>query len=201
MEERKKTCFFISPFGKEGSERRRVSTLLQWFFLEPVLTKFGFETGEESSGIRADQKPSSAITEQMLQDLQNADLCIADLTGLNPNVLWEVGYRSRIGKPLIVMAQSGTEIPFDMYDNRIIWFPDPIKILDEIEKWNEPRNALKKRINAELEVIERYRREDEQRNRGIFQTQTEKNIQDYIMWVTSIKEELLDTERLLNSKK
>ena len=51
-----------------------------------------------------------------------ADLVIADLTGNNANVFYELSLRHAIGKPVIHMAANGTPLSFDVRDNRTIFY-------------------------------------------------------------------------------
>ena len=54
--------------------------------------------------------------------LQHDELVIADLTGLNPNVMFEVGYRFALEKDIIFIAQKGTNIPFDISTRRTFFY-------------------------------------------------------------------------------
>jgi hypothetical protein len=73
--------------------------------------------------IRADHLPDPGrITSQIIEYLNNADLVIADLSGGNPNAYYELSYRHAIGKPAIHMALEGTVLPFDVADNRTIFY-------------------------------------------------------------------------------
>src|SRR5207247_2503364 len=60
----------------------------------------------------------SAIVER----LRNSHLCIAILTGLNPNVMYEVGVRHAWDLPLIPLAEKGTPLPFDLQDYSTIFY-------------------------------------------------------------------------------
>jgi hypothetical protein len=51
-----------------------------------------------------------------------ADLVIADLTGNNANVYYELSFRHALGKPAIHMAFDGTRLSFDVQDNRTIFY-------------------------------------------------------------------------------
>ena len=56
--------------------------------------------------------------ENMLSRIYNqiskADLIVADVTGKNPNVFYEVGYAHALGKKTILMTQDTDDIPFDL---------------------------------------------------------------------------------------
>jgi nucleoside 2-deoxyribosyltransferase len=67
-----------------------------------------------------DIKKPGSITDALISEIQKSHICIADITGNNPNVLWEVGYVMALKKPLIQLTQKIEEIPFDLYDLRTI---------------------------------------------------------------------------------
>ncbi len=39
---------------------------------------------------------------------------VADLTGRNPNVMYEVGIAHTVGKPVIMVTQDIDDVPFDL---------------------------------------------------------------------------------------
>jgi hypothetical protein len=47
-------------------------------------------------------------------------LVIADCTGRNPNVFYEIGIAHTIGKPVILITQNLDDIPFDLRHRRVI---------------------------------------------------------------------------------
>jgi hypothetical protein len=47
--------------------------------------------------------------------VKEAAICIADVTTLNPNVMWEVGYASALNKPIVAISQSTENLPFDIH--------------------------------------------------------------------------------------
>ena len=61
------------------------------------------------------------INESIINALLNSDLVIADITGRNPNVFMELGIRYSLrNKITIMIAQEGTEIPFNIHGCRHI---------------------------------------------------------------------------------
>ncbi len=76
---------------------------------------------------RADDiKSNRAIIQDVWKSLCEARLVIADLSGLNPNVMYELGIAHTLGKETVLIYQRGEEIkfPFDLshirrieYDN------------------------------------------------------------------------------------
>jgi hypothetical protein len=74
-------------------------------------------SGKQLKCFRLDEaRPAGRITERLLQELQAATLCVADLSGCKPNAMWEVGYVMALGKPTIIVTQDKGEIPFDIHD-------------------------------------------------------------------------------------
>lgn len=41
-----------------------------------------------------------------MEEIQAADVIVADITGLNGNVMWELGYAHAYGKPAIILNQD-----------------------------------------------------------------------------------------------
>lgn len=113
----KRICFVVSPIGKEGTPERQNADDLLELVLQPALDRFHFEV------IRADKIPRPGIiTSEIIQLVQNADLCIIDLTGHNPNVFYECGRRHETGKPFIQVIKKGETIPFDLSGIRTIFY-------------------------------------------------------------------------------
>jgi hypothetical protein len=60
----------------------------------------------------------------VIDDVRNgivaSSLVIADLTGKNPNVMYEVGMAHTIGRPVLMLSQYADDIPFDLRHRRAI---------------------------------------------------------------------------------
>jgi hypothetical protein len=68
----------------------------------------------------------SLLAENMLNELYDeiykADLIIADLSGINPNVLFEAGYAYGLRKQIILLTDDIKELPFNLRPLRSIVF-------------------------------------------------------------------------------
>jgi hypothetical protein len=72
---------------------------------------------------RADRDPRPGLIDaQMINDLLNADLVIADLSFSNPNAFYEIGIRHMAQKPIIHMQLNDQKPPFDLSLYRAIKF-------------------------------------------------------------------------------
>ena len=110
-----KDCFIICPIDSEGSEVRSRSDKLLKHLFKPVLVDLGYNP------IRADQIDKVGnITSQIIDLLVKAPLVIADLSGHNPNVFYELGIRHTIRKPYIQVIAKGDRLPFDVASIRSI---------------------------------------------------------------------------------
>jgi len=97
------------PFGAEDSEVRKNSDDLFELVIEPAFEKYGYDV------IRADRVAgASAVTGNIVEFIQDADICLFDLTGANPNIMYECGRRHETGKPIIQVVRKDEPIPFDL---------------------------------------------------------------------------------------
>jgi hypothetical protein len=80
---------------------------------------------------RADEHDSPlAITAAMLSSIVNAHICVADITGRNPNVFYELALAHAMDKQVVIMDGEKERSPFDIQDQRAIKYglmPDEIE--------------------------------------------------------------------------
>lgn len=106
-------CFVIMPFAPEFDDVYAV-----------IKNSVEAATASESSRcFRLDEsRPAGRITDRLVSELRAATICIADLTGLKPNVMWEVGYAMALATPTILITQSVEHLPFDIKDMQCIQY-------------------------------------------------------------------------------
>ncbi len=113
----KKKCFLISPIGAEGSAIREHADDVFDFIIMPAMREVGMEA------IRSDRlNEPGQISDVMLRHIFEDDLCIAILTGNNPNVFYELALAQAAARPLILMMEKGGVLPFDVKDHRCIYY-------------------------------------------------------------------------------
>jgi len=116
--ETRKLCFVIGPIGKDGSSERKHSDMLLNVIIKDVLEKPDLDYQVR----RADEDTDPGmINDRVITDILNADLVIADLTGHNPNVFYELGIRHLAVKPTIHITSAGTILPFDTHGHRTMF--------------------------------------------------------------------------------
>lgn len=134
----KRTCFAIAPIGPKDSEiRKRSDQVLRHIFKRALAEKYEVTRGDEID-------EPGMITSQVLRAVQDSDLVVADLTGHNANVLYELAVRHAIEKPVIhVIQPSLSKIPFDIAGFRTIEFElsDPDSIESAVEQLKKHADA------------------------------------------------------------
>lgn len=150
-----KDCFFISPIGENGSDTRKRSDKVLEYIINEVVSDFGY------SVIRADQmdQPGS-ITNQVIRKTVDSDLVIADLTGYNPNVFYELAVRHATGKPYIQLIDSSESIPFDISDLRTVHYGLEVseangakeEIRSQLESWEDEEPSFDNPISHSAEM-------------------------------------------------
>lgn len=62
------------------------------------------------------------IVADILEELERAEVIIADLTGLNPNVLYELGIAHVRSDAVVLLCQPGQSLPFDLASIRCLFY-------------------------------------------------------------------------------
>lgn len=57
---------------------------------------------------------TEGILDRIFNQINKADVIVAEMTGRNPNVFYEVGYAHALGKIVLLLTQNADDIPFDL---------------------------------------------------------------------------------------
>ena len=120
-----KTVFLISPIGKPGTPEHHSARQVLDYLVKKVFHS------PEWAVVRADDESSpDSITTQVIDRIVTADLIIADLTDHNPNVFYELAVAHGYERPIIQIMKEGQSIPFDVVDQRVIFYDlsDPASV-------------------------------------------------------------------------
>lgn len=120
IREKMKKCFVITPIGNDDSEiRRHIDGIIDQAIIPALGDKYEIEVAHRKYEI-------GSINDRVIRSVYESDLVIANLTNLNPNVMFELAIRYSFGKPAIVIAEKPTKLPFDITDeNTIFYINDP----------------------------------------------------------------------------
>jgi hypothetical protein len=139
MDKQPKSCFIISPFGDDNTSTRRATEGLIKAVIRPVLSELGFFV---ISSLDIDTPGS--ITDQVIKHLLNDDMVIANLTDLNPNVMYELAVRHAKRLQVVSLVRFGTKLPFDITSERTIFYNDDMAGVIEL------REKLKSAVESSL---------------------------------------------------
>lgn len=127
------TCFILMPFKEPFGTYYNV-------IIEPAVQK---------AGLKAFRADSVFLPRPIMADIwdmiQGAKVVLAELTGKNPNVFYELGLGHAIGKPIVLISETIDDVPFDLQALRVITYDkdDP--------KWGDKlRNDIVSSLEATL---------------------------------------------------
>ncbi|MEW6619628.1 MAG: hypothetical protein AB1422_09910 [bacterium] len=108
--------FVLMPFSTNWSER-------VWKkHIRPSVT--GLDLTPPLICQRADDLCGQDVMIDIYESIVKAKIIIADITGQNPNVFYELGIAHTLGKRVILITQDVKEIPFDLLRFRHIIYSD-----------------------------------------------------------------------------
>ncbi len=179
-----KICFVVSPIGETDSEIRSNADKLFKYIISPVCESCGFEP------VRVDQiNDSDSITQTIIDKLLSSELVIADISGHNPNVFFEMGYRKCTDKPIIHLKKKGETIPFDV--NTVRTFEYDLTDLDNVE---ETKKRLEQTIGTfSFENKTNALGQDEENNKQLF-------FQSILTMLYQIQDSITELKEQINKK-
>ena len=99
---------------ESGSKERDAADLVLDYLIKPALgDKYVVARGDEDSN-------SGSITPAIVESILEADLVIADLSGFNPNVYYEVAIAHGYERPTVHVQIAGEKAAFDLKDMRLV---------------------------------------------------------------------------------
>jgi FixJ family two-component response regulator len=120
-------AFVVMPFAKRY-------TRIYGEVVKPTIERAGFRC------IRADEfSTSRRIMTDVQRSIARARVVVADLSGRNANVLYEVGMAHALGKPVVLMTDRLEDAPPILRDLRTIMYENSLpgvrKLKEELEKF------------------------------------------------------------------
>lgn len=126
-------AFVIMPFRPKWSK-------IVWETVRNTMIDLKFKC------IRADEQFGQQILEDIWKGICEASIVIADVTGRNPNVYYELGLAHVLGRRVILLTQSIDDIPFDTLIYRHIPYKSPLKPRDRNREMRKLSQELKKHV-------------------------------------------------------
>ena len=104
-------CFVMMPFADPTGGYYKT-------IYEPAIQKAGLRP------IRADDDmfKIGKIVDQIWSGIHDAKVLVAELTGRNPNVFYELGLAHALQKPVVLVSSNEEDVPFDVQHIRVIYY-------------------------------------------------------------------------------
>jgi hypothetical protein len=116
-------CFVVMPFNEDCQQ-------IYESIFRPVCKLNNVECNKAD-----DNQHQGAITTAIIASILEADFIIADLSGNNPNVFYELGIALSIGKKVIQVSQQAfVDIPFDVKLYRTIKYSQNQNDVERVKK-------------------------------------------------------------------
>lgn len=117
-------CFIVMPFSVEA-----LNVVYEDYVLPTLVDRCQLrsERGDDVFG-------SAVIMDDITRSIRKARLIIADLTGRNPNVFYEVGIAHALNKQVLLMTQSIEDVPFDLRHRRALVYEYSPRGCKKLEK-------------------------------------------------------------------
>lgn len=117
-------CFIVMPFGSEELN------IVYEDYIKPTLEEvcnLKCERGDDVFG-------SNVIMDDIRNSIDKAGVIVADLTGRNANVFYEVGIAHTLNKQVLLLAQSIDDVPFDLRHRRVLLYEYSPRGCKKLEK-------------------------------------------------------------------
>ncbi|MBO6660613.1 MAG: hypothetical protein JJ909_00275 [Roseivirga sp.] len=103
-------CFVVMPFNSLYQTQYEK-------IIKPSLEELNIKC------IRGDEIYSKQrIVDDIWKSIRNCRFVLAELSGKNPNVMYEVGLAHAIGKPVIIITRNSDDVPFDLKALRYLFY-------------------------------------------------------------------------------
>jgi hypothetical protein len=148
------TCFVMMPFGTwpDAYYKDIFSLAIKDAGMEPLRADELFSTG--------------TVIEQIWEQIQKSKILLADLTGKNANVFYELGLAHAARKPVVFTSGNLEDVPFDLRHLRVIVYDihDPFwgeKLKNSLTAYlKNAKNEPEKSIPQPFRYIETEEKED-----------------------------------------
>lgn len=97
-----KSIFVLMPFEEQFQT-------IYYNAIKPVVEALGYSVSKADEDLR-----TGTIIEQIQDSIRDSLLIIADVSGKNPNVFYELGFAHGLNREVLIITQNEDDIPFDI---------------------------------------------------------------------------------------
>lgn len=117
-------CFVVMPIGRQDDGSFEKHQEIYQHLIQPAVEAAHLDL----ICLRADEiRKTGSIIREIMDEIADADVVIADLTGGNPNVFYELGVRHALAGRSIMITQDLDKVPFDLRPYRVIQYDPSLK--------------------------------------------------------------------------
>lgn len=134
-------AFVIMPFGSDFND----------------VYKLGIKATAKECDVDAkrldDDFFDTNMVEEIYKKINDADFIIADMTGRNPNVFYEVGYADAKNKLVLLLTKNVKDIPFDFKQRLHIEYSDVSSLKEKLkDKLDWAKQEISKRNESKISI-------------------------------------------------
>ncbi|MGG8018878.1 hypothetical protein PGO10_06825 [Klebsiella aerogenes] len=143
-EKNERTCFVIMPIADMAGYDPRHFDRVYSHLIKPACEASGFKA------VRADEvNNSNLIVLDILKRIVESDIAICDLSGRNPNVMYELGLRQAFNKKTVLIKDDKTISPFDVQAFRYCEYDSSLRIDNAFNNIKSLEKAISSTFNAD----------------------------------------------------
>lgn len=132
-----KRCFVIMPISDPAGYSEGHFSRVYEHLIRPACLAADYEP------IRADEvQKTNYIIVDVLRRILDSDLVVCDLSGRNPNVLYELGIRQAFNRPAVLLKDSQTDRIFDIQGLRTLEYDENLRIDNVTEQQKKLTAAM-----------------------------------------------------------
>ncbi len=136
-EEKKEKCFIIMPISDQGDYPAGHFTKVYEQIIKPSVEEVGYEAYRVDENTICD-----TIMNKIFSAIQECSMAVCDLSGRNPNVLYELGLRQAYDKPVVLIQDDKTEKIFDVSGISTVFYKSARLYEDVIEARENIKKAI-----------------------------------------------------------
>jgi hypothetical protein len=132
---------FFNNMGVNKTEKidNKLIFVLTPFNQDYYLTYLTVKRTVEDLGLKCsrgdDAIVSHNILEHIIQQMVKARMIVANISGRNPNVFYELGIAHALGKPVLLTSETDSSIPFDLSHIRTLIYKDEKQLSEGLKSW------------------------------------------------------------------
>ena len=141
---KKITCGLIMPIaGIDGCSAEH------WEEVRTIIRE-ALPSSEYQVDLVSDSNEVGIIQNRIVNNIYKSDIVVCDVSGKNPNVMFELGMRLAFDKPTIIIKDENTNYSFDTANIEHINYPRDLHYQSIIEFKNILRRKVKATYDASL---------------------------------------------------